>query len=137
MNRELKRFGLLVVSTIVITLIVRVVALGGASVVNLAAAPPLSGNVSIGIGPRNNKQLQVAGRDFQLENIQYFDSNQWVTATVKPVNEDSDTGVVVLKKINGIYQVVMGPGNEFSSSYTFVLPTDISQYLSRQGLLHE
>jgi hypothetical protein len=31
----------------------------------------------------------------------------------------------------------MGPGNEFSSSYTFVLPTDISQYLSRQGLLHE
>lgn len=138
MKRHLLKYMTVVVVAIVLTIIIRIAVLGEAQSVELAPAAPLAGAVARGLGPNSQTSgnLPVAGKDFQISKVKYFDKGQWAVASYKPVNGNFDPGILVMKKINGVYQTMMGPGAFFSVSYTYELPTDVSQYLTSQGVIH-
>lgn len=138
MNRQLliKTTAVLLV-VVAVTLMVKSILLQGAPVVKLEPAPALAGSISQSLGTSGGKaSLQVAGKDYSLRDIRYFSDGQWAAVTVVPTHSKGDTVVVVLEKIKGDYQAVLGPGNLFSSSYSYTLPTEIVQYLSQRGYLH-
>jgi hypothetical protein len=118
--------------------LVNPVLLHGSSRVSLRAADPLTGQVAQALGTATTGgKLQVPGSDFVLRNTKYFEDQTWVVTTIASVGGKSNNGVAILERRNGIFQVVLGPGTEFSTSYTQSLPSSVSTYLSEQGLLYE
>lgn len=118
---------------VIISLLARMIITGGNPTVNLAKASALAGPVSIGIAQRGDGPLPEAGKDYQIKSAQYFDNNNWVVVKILPLKNKADPAILVLKKIDGIYQAVLGPAGEFNSSYFYVLPPDVGQYLTKQG----
>ena len=129
----------MIILVVLLLLTARYLILGGASKeVRLDAAPALSGVVSQSLAASQHaSDLPLAGRDFTLQNIRHFDSQQWVVAKVQPVGNTFDPSLVVLEKINGSYEVVLGPGSAFESSYLLSLPEDVAHYLELQGVFYE
>jgi hypothetical protein len=112
--------------------------LGGAKPIKLKPAPALAGIVSQSLAASSKQtSLPQPGKDFRLENIRYFDNNTWVIAGLKPLRDQFNSGVVVLKNIDGQYEVVLGPGSAFDSSYLLSLPSDVGNYLKTQGAIYE
>lgn len=137
MNRQLLKAVAVLLGMVVITLVLKSIILQGLSLVELGSAPPLAGVVSQSLGrPGSKTELPVAGKDYTLRDTRYFNNGQWAAATIVPTQSNGDTVIVIMQKINGTYQVVLGPANEFSSSYLYTLPPELSQYLSQKGVLH-
>jgi hypothetical protein len=115
-------------------MVARTIILGGEPVTSLAQAPALAGAVSVGLGQTDDSgSLQQEGQDYRLKSVRYFEDKEWAVASIKPLNNDADPAVLVLKKINGVYQTVLGPAGQFTNSYLYVMPSDVGQYLVKQG----
>jgi hypothetical protein len=109
----------------------------GPALIKLPSSPPLTGVISQGLGiSGDNTSLPVEGKDYTLKNTLYFDNRQWVVTTVIPAKNNGDVATVVLEKINGVYQIVVGPGTDFSPSYIPPLPQDVTLYLTSKGVLN-
>jgi hypothetical protein len=135
-RRSLKTIAGLI-GLVVITLLTKSVLLQGLPVTSLGSAPPIAGAVSQSLGlSASRAALPVFGKDYTLQDVHYFYNNEWAVATVAPTKPDADTVIVIVQKINGVYQTVLGPGTIFSSSYLYTLPPDVGQYLNKQGVLH-
>jgi hypothetical protein len=131
--RTITGLALLVMATIV----VRQLLTGGLSTVRLKSAPPLAGVVAQSLGPTaQDKHLPVAGKDFQLENVRYFDDRTWAVASVISPGGKTDPALIVLKQFGATYQVVLGPGTAFSSDYLQSMPLDVGQYLTANGVFY-
>jgi hypothetical protein len=142
---DLKRLlagSLFILVVVVGTLIVKSALLHGQKAVYLpAAANPLAGTVSQSLGNAlgasgSGKSLPVLGEDYNLRNVRYFDNNVWAVASVVPTSQ-ADTTTIVMRKTNGTYQVVLGPGTAFPGSSLQNLPIDVSGYLTSQGVIYE
>jgi hypothetical protein len=135
MDKLFRTAGLALI-IILLGIFAKAIILQGHPTVNLATAPQPANAVSVALGPNSgNNYLPVAGRDYTLQDTHYFDHGDWAVTTVKPVSSNADTVYVVLEKINGNYQAVIKPGNLFSSSYFYSLPSELAEYLDQKGAL--
>ena len=62
-------------------------------------------------------------------------NNDWLVVWIKATGNGSDVGVLVLKAQNVGYAVVLGPGNQFSSSSIRHLPASLEYYLYTLNLV--
>jgi hypothetical protein len=133
-NSLLRRLAWLA-AIIIVAVAARLIIIGGKPLVKLSPAPAMTGAVSTGLGQTgpNSTYLQQEGKDYKLKSVHYFDNGDWAVANVLPVKNNGDPALLVFKKINGIYQAVLGPDSTFDSSYFHVMPLDVGQYLSSQG----
>ena len=133
--RRLVKPAVATLGLLVISLVVRQITLQGSAVITLPQASHLGGVVAQSLYTGSgNAVLPIEGKDFKLTGIRYFDHNQWVVASVTPVQNNFDPGYVVLRQHAGAYQVALGPGNDFDISYTQSLPSDVASYLLGKGL---
>ena len=130
----LKRLVLFAV-ILAIAMATRMIILGGKPEVNLSTAPAMAAAVSRGLGQTGSGSpyLQQEGKDYKLRSVSYFYNKEWVVVKVLPVKNNGDVAFLVLKKINGIYQSVLGPASTFNASYFYVMPLDVQKYLVAQG----
>ncbi len=110
--------------------------LGGSRPVSLSSAPALSGLVAQSLTSSGDSQPPLAGKDFELKNERHF-GNDWVVLEIAPLQNKSNAGLVVLQKISGTYEVVLGPGTSFDSSYLLSVPSDVAAYLSAKGVTYD
>ncbi len=117
---------------------VRSIIFSGVPPANLGSAPPLAGSISQSLGflPGSNS-LPVYGKDYKLQNTHYFYNKQWAVTLVVPTKSNADSPTVVLKRVNSLYQVVLGPGTAFSSSSITSLPVNVSSFLNTEGVIYE
>lgn len=107
-------------------------------VISLAGAPELAGSVAQSMYSGGGQtSLPVAGKDFNLKNIKFFNDKQWAVVSVEPVNYNFDSGIVVLKKQADVYIVQVPPNSKLSSSYLVTLPKEVVNYLQANGLIYE
>lgn len=132
-----KRWGIILI-LLLASFVARQILTGGMRVISLSQAPYLSGLAaqSLGVG-KNQSKVPVAGKDFSLKNIHYFEATNWVVADITPLKNSFDPGTLIFTKQNGSYAVVLGPGSDFDSSYLISLPRDVGNYLKTKGVVHE
>ena len=120
----------------VVAIAVRAIVLGSTPMVNLKAAPSLTGIVSQSLaaaGPKTS--LPVVGKDFELQNIHYLDNKSWVVASVKSISDNPSTSTIVMRQVDTDYQVVLGPGTAFSVNSSQAVPADVIKYLKTVGVV--
>ena len=111
---------------------------GGTKSVTLSSAPALTGQISQALASSNNGQLTMPlyGTDYTLQNTKYFNNNDWVVTTIKPITNTMNQSVVVLEKKAGVYSVVLGPGTAFPETTALSMPGSLGQYLKQQGMFY-
>lgn len=125
------------VATIVVSLVFKSVILNGHRLVRLGSAPPLTGSLATSLITSGGKTvLPTEGKDYKITKSRYFYNNGWAVVSVAQASGENET-TMVLHKIDGVYQVVIGPGTTFSKSYMLSLPADVGNYLNDQGYLYE
>lgn len=134
---SLKRLGFLV-CLVIVSLLARWIITGGYPAVGLSStSSSLAGPVSLGIGQSTgSKNLPEAGKDYKIESAKYFDNEEWVVVNILPLKTKADPAFMVLKKVDGVYETVLGPTGQFDGSYFYVLPLDVYQYLVKQGVIN-
>lgn len=71
----------------------------------------------------------IAGKDYTVKSVKYFDNKQWVVVSILPVGTSSDPAKLVLKQQNGEYRTVVGPSNFFPPDNLVSFPSDVVNYL--------
>lgn len=136
MSKYLKQLGLLL-GLIIVAITVKSMMLQGIDTVRLAKAPPLTNAVSESLDTNDLADVPpIAGVDYTLKDTHYFYDKEWVVTQVSPLQDNADTVYVVLQKIDGIYQVVVGPATIFSVSYNYSLPANVVNFLNLRGLIN-
>ena len=111
--------------------------LGGSQVVHLSAAPPLAGLVAQNLSGNTKRTVAVEGKDFKLRNLRYFSNNNWVVLEAEPIQDKFNLSFIVLEKVGGSYEVVLGPGSAFDTSYLLSVPADVASYLQAKGVVYD
>lgn len=127
----------LIVLVFIGSFIVHTLILGGHSTVKLEHAGTISGLVAQDTSSINSQnKLQTPGKDFSLNNIKFFDNDNWAVANyiISETKESSST--IVLKKIQGTLQIILGPGTAFSSDSLQSMPPDVAEYLKNNGAVY-
>lgn|GEM_PF-977321 len=133
-DKKFIRWTVLLLILAVILFVAAGLVTGNAKVVNLAIAPPLAGEISQSIGGSSGVTLPVEGKDYTITQTAYFETNTWAVATI--TNSDgSNTSYIVLQKVNGVFQVILGPGTAFAQSDNNQLPASVQQYLQANHVL--
>lgn len=130
-NMRIRNIVLSVLALVVFfyaVLFARKILLGNAELVSLPAAPALTGQIAQTLGPGPDGALAAAGKDYSLS-AKYFNDEGWAVVNIKPASNDFQGGFAVMKKNNGIYQVVIGPGTSIAFTQLSGLPADVSFYL--------
>lgn len=140
MNPQTKR--LIVLVTVCAILLLALVAVkpliyGGVKPYTLSKAGPLVGRIAQSMSLPNSDALPVPGRDFELTNTTYFENKTWVVTTIKQLNGSSEGGMVVLKQVDGVYAIMLGPGTAFSSVDLKELPSDVVLYIKAHGVVYD
>ena len=129
----LKIFGSLL-ALVAVTLLIRVIVTGGYPTIKLSStSSSLAGPVSVGIGQASSGPLPEIGKDYKIKSAEYFDNKEWVVVNILPIKSQGDPAFMVLKKIDGVYQTVLGPAGQFNGSYFYMMPLDVDQYLTEKG----
>jgi hypothetical protein len=135
--------SLVILVVIVLVLLIAIASVksiiyGGTKSVSLSSAPALTGQISQALASSSDGKLAmpIYGTDYTLQNTKYFDNNNWVVTTIKPLSNDMNRSVVVLEKQAGVYAVVLGPGSSFPQTTSLSMPSGLSQYLSKQGMFY-
>jgi hypothetical protein len=137
MNRKQLQLPISLVTLLIVALAVKSILLHGQPVIRLQHGPALVGIVSQSLGISGpNQALPVAGKDYELQNINYFDNKAWVVASIVSLN-GANNQIIVMHMISGMYQTVLGPGSAFPDSYLQSLPPGVSQYLLNRGVMYE
>ncbi len=116
------------------SMIIKATVLQNVTTTKLDSAPALAGAVAQSLITNDTNTVELYGSDFTLKNTKYFSDKDWAVSRV--VGTDQQTVTVVLKRVDGVYRVVVGPGSIFSGSITRNTPADVSSYLRKEGLLH-
>jgi hypothetical protein len=75
------------------------------------------------------------GKDYNLKDTNYFDNNTWLVTRLVFTNGANDA-MVVMKKEQGIFKVVLGPSSIFPDTSLMTLPNDVAIYLTRLGAVY-
>jgi hypothetical protein len=126
---------LFLVVLIAISVVSKNIILNGVPQTKLQVAPPLAGTLSQSLITYKSKDvLPVIGKDFTIQSTQYFNNQQWAVVLVSSV-PDNNNAILVLEKLNGNYQVVLGPGTSFSTTDIQTMPSNVISYLTSKGLV--
>ena len=131
------RIGLLLLVPLVALWVARLLITGGVNPITLQSADPVAGRISQALTSTSQVSLPVAGKDYRIQNTNYFDTKTWAVVVIKGINNTITDGLFVLTKVNGTYNVVLGPGTSFPRSATLAMPTDVQQYLYNGGYLYD
>jgi hypothetical protein len=120
---------------------VRLLILGGVAETPLAdnsAAQQASGSLSNSADTlQPDKPPLVAGTDYTFGDTHYFDNDQWLVAKVTLTSvQDSDSALIVMRRQNGTYQTMLGPGTAFSGESLQQIPKDVAAYLRSLGAVY-
>lgn len=138
MNRSIVSMGIVFVLLLLVLINIKPVLFGGAKVVTLKSAPPLTSQISQAFtSSANTGPLPVSGKDYTLTDTKYFDNRQWVVTSIKPLNQTITEGMAILQLQHGIYTVVLGPGTAFASTDVQTMPADLVQYLNQVGIIYD
>jgi hypothetical protein len=139
----MKKTPIIILSIVTFVLIIAVsnaksIIYGGTELKTLSSAPALTGQISQVLASSSNGTLDVPiyGKDYSLQNTKYFENKSWVVTTIKPLRNNMNQNVVVLKKQAGVYAVVLGPGSAFPETTSLSMPSSLSQYLKQQGMFY-
>ncbi len=137
-NRKFVWSASIFVVVLIAAATIRYVALGGVAPTNLPPAEDaLAGTVAQGlVSSQDPSYVPVYGEDFRLNDTTYFENKTWVVTTIVPVKSQTDLNTVVLKKINGQYEIVLGPGTVFPVLAARSLPLSVSRHLAEKVMFH-
>lgn len=76
----------------------------------------------------DSKYLPILGKDYSTS-YKYFDSDSYAIVSVEPINNSSDSVVIVLKKEGNSYVTVIPPTNDIGSNNLSGLPSNVVSYL--------
>jgi hypothetical protein len=113
------------------SLMIKNILLDNTEVISLKTAPPLTGVVSQSLLTNATVQPLIAGKDYTWSAV-YFDNNTWAVGRLGPINKlssDINPGIVVFEKIDGTFQVVLGPTSAMPNSQLLSMPTDVANYV--------
>lgn len=122
------KMGTCLLGVYVVFGLVHYVVLGGAHKIKLPPAPPLVGQIEQVLRQNSDGSLKKNGVDFSL-NSQYFENKTWVVVDIQGLRH-SQSGYVIMKKNDGVYQVISGPGTALASTQLSAFPEDVSGYLT-------
>lgn len=117
------------------SLIFRYLLLGSTSIIQLNRGSYLSGAISQSLA--STSVTAKDGTNYSIANQQFFDNNLYAVVLVRPLNNSSFAGIIVFKKINGLYSPILGPGTAINVNYLITLPKDLTQYLISSGYTYE
>jgi hypothetical protein len=117
------------------SLIFRQSLLGSTSIIKLNRGSYLSGAVSQSLA--STSSAAKIGINYSITNQEFFDNNLYSVVLVRPLNHSSFAGVIVFKKLDGLYSPVLGPGTAINVNYLISLPKDLTQYLINSGYTYE
>ena len=129
MNRS--GVGIRVIVVLVLVLLslgLRQLILGGARPVSLKQDSLTSAVENSFVVSGANSYLPIDGLDYSINGINYF-NNGWAVATLKPINNSSDPGRVVLRQVGGSYRALVGPSNFFDDKDYARLPADVVNFI--------
>jgi hypothetical protein len=116
----------------IVVLFTRSLLINGRVINSIPSGSSLSGIVETALIKSGSSSLPKENINFVLKKTVYEDSYRWAIVTVSESGNDS---VLILKKINGVYLVVLGPDTVFPISSTFAMPSSVSSYLNNNGLV--
>lgn len=73
--------------------------------------------------------IPIEGYNFKISNIKYFYNQNWAIVYIQPINNWSDSSILILHKINGGYKTVLGPDSSFYGINFKGIPNQITTYL--------
>jgi hypothetical protein len=136
--KSIARITIIILGLILLTAATRYVLVGGLPEFKLHKSGLLSGAVSQSLaGTQNANSLPVEGVDYSISDITYFSGSDWAVATIKSLKTDADPATVLLHQIKGQYQVVLGPGTAFPSSYFTTVPDGVVKELNNRGVIYD
>jgi len=95
---------------------------------------PISGAVSKGLQvSTGTNYLPIAGKDFKINKVVYFDNNTWAVVTIIPVGGSADPATLILEQNSGNYKAVVGPDNSFNGVDLTLVPSDVKNYVLSPG----
>jgi hypothetical protein len=134
-NKSTAKVIYIAVALFVACLIVRQVLLGSTSIVRLNPSSYLSGAISQALASTSINTEE--GINYSISSENFFDNNSYVSVIVKPLRNSSYTGIIVFKKLDGLYAPILGPGTEINVNYLISLPKDLTNYLINSGYTYE
>jgi hypothetical protein len=82
---------------------------------------------------RSPDHLLVEGKDYQLEDQRFFENESWMVAAIVPIPPtEANDATIVLKRANTTYEVILGPGTDFSQDDLQQLPSEVAQYITKK-----
>lgn len=131
MDKSIKIVLIFTVLMILITTILYFSLTGGFKVTALKSTASINGLISQSLfaGTLTSK-VPVVNKSYRISNIRYWNNKAWITANFTSLDQADNSGTIILKNINGNYQLVLGPSNSFSSDYLISLPGNIGTYLT-------
>ncbi len=136
-NRKLVWSGSIFMVALIVATTIHYVALGGVSPTNLPPTTALAGTVAQSlVSSQDPSYVPVYDVDFRLNDTVYFENKDWVVATIVPLKGQTDLTTVVLKKIDGQYEIVLGPGTVFPVLAARSLPLSVSRHLAEKMMFH-
>jgi len=111
--------------------------LGTNTVIKLQPAAELAGAISQSqASSGTNAKVATEGVDYKVQQLHYLNDKAWAVVKVGPISGNTDQGTLILeRKGNGTYVVVLGPGTAFSKGEVEKLPSAVLQYIKQQGVL--
>jgi hypothetical protein len=137
-NRYLRKLGIrlgVVVVLLLAMLLIKPLVLNGGKVVRLQPAALLTGQIAQSLGSMSS--LPIPGKDFQLQDVTYFENKQWAYVHIQPTGPNTQDSFAILHQKDGIYTVVLGPGTAFSSDTTNNLPDSVGLFLIHKGMVYD
>ncbi len=94
------------------------------------------------LGQVSHAVASSGGVDFAAESInikkhRFFADKAWYIALVESKRPQLNSGWVILKNVDGIYQPVLGPGTAFAYDDVVFLPPDLLAYLLDLGVVYD
>lgn len=128
--------GVICVGLCVLYVAGKSIILAGIPITKLPESPSLHGQISQFLASSSETAPEALPQDFTITNTKYFATNAWAVAQIRDKKGNTDAGLVILEKKNGIFVPVLGPGTIFSKNDLYVLPEPVATYLTEKGVVY-
>lgn len=122
-------------AVLVAVFFVRGLILGGPAINLSTSSSQLAGFVAPSlVTNQKDHKLPQPGKDFRVTSTDFFDNGNWAVVGVESL-PDKNGATVVLKRVNKVYTVVLGPGTSFSKGDVLAAPQDVISFLRSESLV--
>ena len=96
--------------------------------IDINLKPNFDSSIYKAAGTQTGTIALVGGKDFQINNIHYFENNQWAVASFIPLNPPGDGGLIVLQQKAGAWTNFTS-GSYFQDSDLADMPSSVADYI--------